>query len=394
APPPLTPEELAFNKERAASEENDPLYPYKIYNDNDGWEWAHSERDYTDMEPNILKFPKPDILQVSYGQDTFRKRAKKRTFKTWNLKKLFAKPGIMTLMECDYEPAGSVNYQRGIGFENCAYVNDKEEAGIFDGHLKNMNFGNSGLASVILKNGQAVQAAYVNREGKTARVHYFDNGADHFVEGLARTVKDGKLGFINEKLNIVISPQYDFAFPFSNSAALVCNGCKFVAEGEHTSVVGGKWGYINKGGVVIVPIQHEKDKLPNPPVREPDAKPVEIHLSLPIPAGKAYAYFDIYTGGDQMAYKKIKTRPLILVVRFDDKELRQTIANCEDVSHGTAAGGGTKTELEVAECDADRYWLITEKGKVLVQKGEWDKRDNIVAEISLPHGITNAVMPK
>lgn len=261
APPPLTPEELAFNKERAASEEDDPLYPYKMYNDNDGWEWVHSERNYTDMDPNILSFPKPDILQVSYGKDTFKRRAKKRTIKTWDLKKLFAKPGIMTIIACDFKPAGSVE-ESGITFENCAYVNDKEEAGIFDGHLKYMNFGNGGLASVILKNGQAV---YVNREGKTARVHNFDNGADYFVEGLARTVRDGKFGFINEKLDIIIAPQYDFAFPFSNGTALVCNGCRFVTEGEHTDVIGGKWGYINKDGVVIVPVQYEQDKLPSPP---------------------------------------------------------------------------------------------------------------------------------
>ena len=106
-----------------------------------------------------------------------------------------------------------------------------------------------------------------------------------------------------------------------------------------------------------------------------NTKPVEIHLSSPLPSGKAYAYFDIYTGSDQMTYKQIKTRPLILVVQYDNKELRQTIASCEDVSHGTAAGGGTETELEVADCDSDRYWLITENGKVLVQKGEWDKRE-------------------
>ena len=44
---------------------------------------------------------------------------------------------------------------------------------------------------------------YVDRRGKTARALTFDNGPDPFVEGLARTIENGKVGFLDRKLRTV-----------------------------------------------------------------------------------------------------------------------------------------------------------------------------------------------
>ena len=55
---------------------------------------------------------------------------------------------------------------------------------------------------------------------------------------------------------MVIPPLYDFGTPYSDGIAAVCNGCFFVTKGEHSYVVGGKWGYINRKGKVVIPISY------------------------------------------------------------------------------------------------------------------------------------------
>ena len=54
---------------------------------------------------------------------------------------------------------------------------------------------------------------------------YFDNGPDELHDGLARVVKDGKVGFVDEQWRLVIPPRFDAAFGFDGGAARVCTGC-------------------------------------------------------------------------------------------------------------------------------------------------------------------------
>jgi hypothetical protein len=104
---------------------------------------------------------------------------------------------------------------------------------------------------------------YLNAAGVVVPVLVFDNGPDYFVEGLARTVQDGKVGFIDENLRVVIAPAWDFAFPFENGAAVVCDGCTLRRVGdEHEEVVGGRWGRIDARGRVVVPVIHARDAIP------------------------------------------------------------------------------------------------------------------------------------
>ncbi len=68
-----------------------------------------------------------------------------------------------------------------------------------------------------------------------------------------RTISKGKYGFMNDKLEIVIKPQFDFVYPFSDGKAQFCNGCKKESDGEeHSRMVGGKWGYVDKNGKITV----------------------------------------------------------------------------------------------------------------------------------------------
>lgn len=92
---------------------------------------------------------------------------------------------------------------------------------------------------------------YVDTKGKIIHHAYnFDNGPDYFIEGLARYVENGKIGFINEKLEIVIPAQFDFASYFENGVAKICNECRKVYQGEHSQMKGGKWGILDKNGGV------------------------------------------------------------------------------------------------------------------------------------------------
>ncbi len=104
---------------------------------------------------------------------------------------------------------------------------------------------------------------YFISSGKTAPALWFDNGADYFVEGLARTIRGGKVGFVDESLSEVIAARWDFAFPFESGFAVVCTGCRQEPAGEHREVVGGGWGYIDTRGEVVVPLVYRRGELPS-----------------------------------------------------------------------------------------------------------------------------------
>jgi hypothetical protein len=143
---------------------------------------------------------------------------------------------------------------------NCAYQDSRGRLLIRREALEGVDFGLEGVAQVIV--GRAL--LYVTPAGRTAPALPVDNGADYFVEGLARTRKQGKIGFVNSSLDEVVAPTWDFAYPFENGLAVVCQGCapQRVEGSEHSEVVGGKWGYIDKRGRVVVAVTHERDDLP------------------------------------------------------------------------------------------------------------------------------------
>ena len=80
-------------------------------------------------------------------------------------------------------------------------------------------------------------------------VFVYDNGPDYASEGLIRVVKNGKIGYADAKsYTIVITPQYDCAFPFENGKAKVSNKCKTLKEGEHNTWTSDEWQYVDKKG--------------------------------------------------------------------------------------------------------------------------------------------------
>ncbi len=128
--------------------------------------------------------------------------------------------------------------------------------------LSDIEFGPEGVGCVVV---ESRGLYFVNRQGKTAPALAFDNGPDYFVEGLARTLKNEKVGFVNKRLEEIVTPVWDFAFPFQDGVAVVCTGCApapVSAGSEHTRMIGGKWGYIDKRGTVVVPVQYDINALP------------------------------------------------------------------------------------------------------------------------------------
>jgi hypothetical protein len=116
-------------------------------------------------------------------------------------------------------------------------------------------FSPRGIAAVVDETGWA----YIDGEGKVViRPFVVDNGPDYFSEGMARFAVDRKFGFFDESGKVIIKPQFDFAFPFSERRAAVCEGCREEAEGEHRVVTGGKWGFINQKGAIVVPLKFER----------------------------------------------------------------------------------------------------------------------------------------
>jgi hypothetical protein len=111
-----------------------------------------------------------------------------------------------------------------------------------------------GIAAVVDTQGWA----YINTAGRIViRPFVVDNGPDYFSEGLARFRAAGKFGFFDERGTIRIKPRYDFALPFAEGLAGVCFGCKERREDEHTLVKGGRWGFINGKGHLVIPADYE-----------------------------------------------------------------------------------------------------------------------------------------
>lgn len=147
----------------------------------------------------------------------------------------------------------------------CATLRRDGSLTVHPDHLHALHFGD-GLAAIFVPTGWY----YVTPAGRTAPVLTYDNGPDYFAEGLARTHRSGKVGFIDHALAERIPPVWDFAFPFDGGVALVCQGCRShpTEDGEHFEQRGGLWGYIDREGKAVVPVLFERERLPLPPVEE------------------------------------------------------------------------------------------------------------------------------
>jgi hypothetical protein len=93
---------------------------------------------------------------------------------------------------------------------------------------------------------------YIRRDGKAMSVILDEKGKpDLFKEGLARSRIDGKIGFFDKNLDMILPPFYDYAFPFHNGIAEICVGCKEDMEDGYSILNGGEWKRIDRTGLLI-----------------------------------------------------------------------------------------------------------------------------------------------
>lgn len=103
----------------------------------------------------------------------------------------------------------------------------------------------------------------INKKGKELfNVFMANNGNDYPKDGLFRILdKSGtKMGIANMKGQVFVKPKYDAIFPYYEGLAAVAVGCKTVRpqdDPEHEYVVGGKWGFINKQGKEVIPLEYD-----------------------------------------------------------------------------------------------------------------------------------------
>ena len=109
----------------------------------------------------------------------------------------------------------------------------------------------------VYENRQNARIVCIDNQGKELFYAFkYDNGADYVREGLFRITDDkGLIGFADTLGNIVIKPQFKFAFPFKNGKAKVTfsGESKDVPDsnGEEHYWDSSDWVYIDKNGKML-----------------------------------------------------------------------------------------------------------------------------------------------
>ena len=122
-------------------------------------------------------------------------------------------------------------------------------------------FNEQGIALVY----DAIGWAYINVLGNTViRPVLIENAPEEFSSELCRFYQSRRFGFFDKWGRIVVPAQYEFALPFKEGMAAVCEGGKVVYDGKKYTCQGGKWGYINaKNEVVVKPKYDEATDFEN-----------------------------------------------------------------------------------------------------------------------------------
>jgi len=163
------------------------------------------------------------------------------------------KPTSLSIADCQYLSKES---QDVVDVTACAEVDAKDQITFHSAFLQQLTRSPShGPHCVQVKRGSSWTPYYVLANGQNRPTLSLDNGCDDFAEGLARTPVAGRIGFMNESLTIVVEPKYEWAFPFDQGKARVCNQISWVQDGESKSMASGSCGSINKTGELNSPLQ-------------------------------------------------------------------------------------------------------------------------------------------
>ncbi|MBM9545385.1 WG repeat-containing protein [Leptospira sp. 201903074] len=144
-----------------------------------------------------------------------------------------------------------------IAFEENGFYGYKNKSGkitIKPQYQQAMDFTKEGISFVVSNN---KWVCIDTKNQLLLQVYIYDNGPDYYSEKLARFVENKKFGFFDSHCKKQIPANYDFVYPFENGHSIVCNGCESKLNGEHSTIVGGKYGLINKKGKIIIPPEYD-----------------------------------------------------------------------------------------------------------------------------------------
>lgn len=131
---------------------------------------------------------------------------------------------------------------------NCGYINLEGETIIPPGKYS-ICFTDTFRIYAIVTSPEKQFVAIDRREEILYEVYPFDNGPDYPSEGLFRIMIGNKIGFADEITGkVLITPQFDCAWPFENGVAEVSTDCRTQSDGEHTTWLSDNWFYIDKSG--------------------------------------------------------------------------------------------------------------------------------------------------
>jgi hypothetical protein len=142
-------------------------------------------------------------------------------------------------------------------YARCARL-DPDGRVVFDpAHRERMSV-EDGFASVLV---DAKGWYYVGPDGASLQVLSTDFNTDPWVEGLTRGRRDGKIVFFNRQFEEATGHRYDWAWPFQEGRALVCDGCVLEdSQQEHPILAGGTWWLIDRSGERIEPEALSEDE--------------------------------------------------------------------------------------------------------------------------------------
>ena len=142
----------------------------------------------------------------------------------------------------------------GAGVPVC-YLNEQGDTIVPYGKYKFCQTDTIQDIGFVYENKPNARIVCIDNQGKELfYVFKCDNGPDYIREGLFRIMdEDGLIGFADSLGNVVIKPQFKFAFPFENGKAKVTftGKQKAMPDGEHHEWVSDKWQYISKKGELI-----------------------------------------------------------------------------------------------------------------------------------------------
>ncbi|WP_323758195.1 WG repeat-containing protein [Roseivirga sp.] len=153
----------------------------------------------------------------------------------------------------DFKPTDTLyrvsanEYQLG---EEFGYINQKGDTIIPNGlYIQSFSDTIINYGFVVQKIGDRADIIAINQKGqKLYEVHWFDNGPDYIENGAFRILRNGKIGFADSTGKIIVTPQFDCAYPFSDGKAKVSYECDLVKDLEHTAMKSHSWFYIDKNG--------------------------------------------------------------------------------------------------------------------------------------------------